>query len=164
MWRRAWVDGVDIWNTYWNEPFRLSHNAGIGLISQGSLDWVDHRVHARITPHQAQGVGIAARVAGRRRWYALSLVEGAARLVRCKDTEQILAEQALSWAAYEPHDLTLEVHGDRIRGWVDDALVCDVTDDLLRGGAVGLILDEGTMLCHDIEVRPITDDRPSEVR
>lgn len=153
MWRRAWVDGMDIWNTYWDEPFRLSHNVGIGLVSQGTMEWRDYEIRATLTPHQASGAGIAARVGGRRRWYALLLVEGGVRLVRCRDEAITLAEQPFAWEAYSSHDLALSVVGTRIRGWVDGSLVCDVTDDALASGAVGLILDEGTMLCNDIEVR-----------
>ena len=81
------------------------------------------------------------------------LRQGGVRLVRCRDQVTTLAERPLVWEAYTSHDLTLAVHGARIRGWVDGSLVCDVTDDALASGAVGLILDEGTMLCQDIEVR-----------
>jgi len=165
MWRRAWVDGMDIWNTYWDEPFRLSHNEGIGLISQGTLEWRDYEVVATLTPHQARGAGIAARVGGRRRWYALFLVDGAARLVRCKDELVTLAERSLEWDPYTQHVLMLSVRGSHIRGWIDGALVCDVRDESLVSGAVGLILDEGTMLCDEIEVRPaIEGTRRSSAR
>lgn len=154
MWRRAWVDGMDIWNTYWNEPFRLSQNDGIGLLSQGTLAWSDYVVRATITPHEAAAAGIAARVGGRRRWYSLQLVQGGVRLVACLDDEVVLASEPATWEAYERHDLALEVRGAQIRGWLDGRLVCDVVDHRLTGGAAGLLLESGTMVCDSVEVRP----------
>lgn len=152
MWRRAWVDGMDIWNTWWDDPFRVSQNRGTGLLSQGSLDWADYRVEAVITPHLATAAGVAARVQGQRRWYALQLVDGEVRLVRCRDEVEVLARLPFAWEAYEPHRLVLEVVGDRLTGWADGALVGELEDGALRSGGVGLVLEEGTMLCDEIAV------------
>ena len=53
------------------ETYRFSQNRGTGLISQGSLDWTDYRVEADVTPWMAAAAGVAARVQGLRRYYAL---------------------------------------------------------------------------------------------
>jgi hypothetical protein len=154
MWRRAWVDGVSIWNIYWNESFRIAQNDGVGLLSQGSLEWADYAVRATVTPHQATSVGIAARIGGLRRWYALQLVAGGVRLVACLDTETVLAQADAAWEPYERYELALEVVANRIRGWLDGRLVCDALDDRLASGAAGLIVEEGTLVCDALEVRP----------
>ncbi|MGH2614911.1 MAG: ADP-ribosylglycohydrolase family protein, partial [Thermomicrobiales bacterium] len=94
MWRRAWVDGVDQFEGRWPEPYRLSQNHGTGLISQGTADWADYRVTANVTIFLAKEAGIAARVGGMRRWYALLLCDdGMARLVKDREGTTVLAEQ-----------------------------------------------------------------------
>ena len=42
----------------------------------------------------------------------------------------------------------LEVRGDRLRGWVDDRLLFDVTDAALRSAGEGIRLDHGGMMVH----------------
>ena len=86
MWRRAWIEAVDVWEARKPETYRFSQNRGTGLISQGSLDWTDYRVDADMTPWMAAAAGVAARVQGLRRYYALQLTgDGRARVVRAND-------------------------------------------------------------------------------
>jgi len=143
---------MDLWNTYWDDPFRLSQNRGVGLISQGSLEWADYRVEADVTPHLAVAAGVAARVQGMRRWYALQLVDGAARLVRSMDETVVLANVPLAWDPFESHHLALEVVGDRITGWVNGVQIGDIRDGAIRCGAVGIVCEEGTLQCDEIRV------------
>ena len=75
MWRRAWVNGVDILDERGPAAFRLIQNAGRGLIIHGAREWTDYRVTADITPHMLKAGGIAARVQGMRRYYALWLAQ-----------------------------------------------------------------------------------------
>src|SRR6266498_3015378 len=83
LWRRAWVDGVDQFDGGWPEPFRIVQNQGTGLLIHGARDWRDYHVRAAITPHLALAAGIAARVQGMRRYYALLLCAGGvARLIK----------------------------------------------------------------------------------
>ena len=72
MWRRAWVNGTD---TFWSfaETYRVIHNQGRGMIMQGTRDWTDYAVEADVTPHLVTSAGLAARVQGMRRYYALLL-------------------------------------------------------------------------------------------
>jgi ADP-ribosylglycohydrolase len=157
MWRRAWVDGCDQWDERWPEPFRLAQNSGVGLISQGARDWGDYRVTASVVPHLAASAGIGARVQGLRRYYALLLCAGGtARLVKALDGTQVLAEAALPWSFGESHELSLQVAGNRLQGWVDGKLVFDLTDDErpLTGGAVGLLVEDGRVACEAVRVQP----------
>jgi hypothetical protein len=156
MWRRAWIDAVDVWEARQPETYRFSQNRGTGMISQGSLDWLDYRVEADVTPWMAAGAGIAARVQGLRRYYGLFLTgDGRARLVRANDDVTVLAAVDVDVENFRTYQLALEVAGSRIRAWVDDALVAEVVDDsprALRGGAVGLVCEEGTMGCYEVRV------------
>jgi ADP-ribosylglycohydrolase len=158
MWRRAWVDGVDQFEGRWPEPYRVVQNHGTGLISQGTADWADYRVTADVTIFLAKQVGIAARVGGMRRWYALLLCDdGMARLVKDREALTILAEQSFAAELDRPYRLSLVVQGNRIRVEIDGEQIADVVDDdepLLSGG-VGLIVTEGTLSSGAVRVEPI---------
>jgi len=158
MWRRAWIDAVDVWEARKPEAYRFSQNRGTGLISQGSLEWTDYRVDADITPWMAAAAGVAARVQGLRRYYALQLTsDNRARVVRANDDVTILADVAFEVENFRTYQLALEVSGTRIRAWIDERLLADVVDDsprALHGGAVGLVCEEGTMGSYEVRVAP----------
>jgi ADP-ribosylglycohydrolase len=158
MWRRAWVDGVDQFEGRWPEPYRISQNHGTGLISQGTADWIDYRVTADVVIMLAKQGGVAARVGGMRRWYALMLCDdGMARLVKDREAITILAEYPFVVELDRRYRLSLTVRGTRIIGEIDGATVADVLDDHdpLPAGGVGLIVTEGTLSSGAVRVEPI---------
>ncbi|HEY6694966.1 MAG TPA: ADP-ribosylglycohydrolase family protein [Solirubrobacteraceae bacterium] len=156
MWRRAWVRGVDRFDAHWPEPFRLIQDRDRGLLIQGTREWEDYEVAAAVVPETAVAAGIAARVQGLRRYYALLLgADGVARLVRELDGTVALAEAPLARRDYaEPHALELRVTGDRLRASVDGKLVLEARDGALAGGAVALVCEEGCLTCDAVRVRP----------
>jgi ADP-ribosylglycohydrolase len=158
VWRRAWADGVENSERWWAEPMRLIQNEGRGLMIHGTRDWSDYRVQAAVTPHLARHAGIAARVQGMRRYYALLLGDDdKLRLIKALDGEIVLAEADCAWPRYVLHDLALEVVGHRIKGWLGDqqiVLEAEDTDRPLTGGAVALIIEEGTLGVMAVSVEP----------
>jgi hypothetical protein len=158
LWQRAWVNGVD--QLHWNqtEAYFLCQNHGTGLLSQGTREWRDYRVSARVTPRMCASGGLAARVQGLRRYYALLLdpPAGCVRLVKGLDAERTLAEAMLPIRWQQPYDVTLEVTGARVRAWLDGAQLFDITDadDPLLGGGVALVCQEGTLTAGTVIVRP----------
>lgn len=157
MWRRAWVNGVDIYEPRWPEAFRLAQNRGRGLLIQGTREWTDYKVSAAITPHMVKAAGIGVRVQGMGRYYALLLCEaGKVRLVKAMDDETILAESDFSWQFRNTYALTLQVVGTRIQAWIDGKPLFDVHDsgDPLTGGGVALICEEGRMATDAVTVKP----------
>jgi ADP-ribosylglycohydrolase len=157
LWRRAWVDAVDQFYAGWLAPLRIVQNAGTGLLIQGTREWRDYQARATVTPQLAAAAGIAARVQGLRRYYALLLrAGGKTQLVKVLDGETVLAEAALDWQLDQPYELRLQVRGTQIQGWVDGALLFDVRDEglALDGGAVALICADGCVSADRIEVRP----------
>lgn len=162
MWRKAWVDGVDIANITFGEAFRLVQNSGTGLLMQGTRDWTDYVVSSDITPHIVKSCGIGARVQGMRRYYALLLTAGGMlRLVKALDGTRVLAQRQVGWQLRQTYGLRLRVRGNRIQGWLDGELLFDVIDDdrPLVGGAVALICEEGRMSTEQVVVRPINTAR-----
>jgi ADP-ribosylglycohydrolase len=159
MWRRAWVDGVDQFEGRWPEPYRISQNHRTGLISQGTRDWIDYRITADVLIMLAKQGGIAARVGGMRRWYALMLCDdGMARLVKDREAISILAEYPFVVELDRRYRLSLTVRGNRIIAEIDGSKVADVLDDNdpLPAGGVGLIVTEGTLSSGAVRVEPIT--------
>lgn len=157
LWRRAWVDGVDQFEGRWPEPYRIVKNEGIGLISQGGSDWTDYRVEAPITIWLAKAGGLAARVQGLRRYYALLLTcDGRAQLVKVRDQSQLLAETGFPVEWDRQYHLALEVSGERIRAWIDEQPVFEVLDrnQPLTSGGIGLVVEEGCLSSNAVTVQP----------
>jgi len=155
MWRMAWVDAVDQYNHWWPEAFRLAQNEGRGLLIQGTREWTDYTVRAAITPHMAKACGIAARVQGMRRFYALLLCDdGKVRLIKALDGDTVLGESDFAWQFGETHDLQIQVTGNRIRASVDGTQLFDVEDAQhpLDGGSIALVCEEGRMATDAVTV------------
>ncbi len=119
MWERAWMNGVTRFETR-TEPFRIIQNAGRGLLMQGTREWTDYLVSAQVTPWLATAAGIAARVQGMRRYYALLLHrDGHARLLKFLAGETILSEIPFAWEQGRTHRFELEVRGNTIAASID---------------------------------------------
>lgn len=154
FWRRAWVDGVTTWMA---EPsgfaFRLSQEQGHGLLIYGTRDWRDYRVACRLAVNLGSG-GVAARVQGMRRHYALQLAPGGIiQLLLAYDQERTtLAQAPCPWQLDETRELALEVEGELLRGYVDGELVVQATDSRLSHGAIALCCSEGTLSADAVTV------------
>jgi hypothetical protein len=157
MWRRAWVDGMDQFEGHWPEPYRIVQNHGTGLLMHGTQEWADYRVKAPVFIHLARAAGIAARVGGLRRYYALLLCDdGTARLVKACDGTSVLAETTFPWEARRTYELSLVVAGNRIEASIDGQVLFQVDDEQqpLLGGGVGLICEEGCLSSEAVTVGP----------
>jgi len=157
LWRRAWVDAMDQWDSWWPQPYRLIQNRGTGLLIQGTREWADYRVGAVLTPRLATAIGIGVRVQGLRRYYALMLhADGTAHLVKALDGQMVLAEMVIAWQLDRTYDLSLQVVGTRLLARIDGVAVCDVedTDRPLTGGGVALLCTQGCVDCDAVTVQP----------
>jgi hypothetical protein len=163
LWRKAWINGVDQWEGWAHDPYRLIQNAGRGLLIQGTREWVNYEVHAPISLALAKAGGLSARVQGMRRFYALLLCEGGLlRLVKALDGDRTLAEAPFPWELWHPYDLRLEVsqaaggQGVRLRAWVDGNLYFDMIDihRPLQSGAIALVIEEGHLIAGAVAVQP----------
>lgn len=158
MWRQAWVDGVDQYEHRWPESFRLAQNEGRGLLITGTREWRDYTVEATLRPHLVKNAGIAARVQGMRRFYALLLgVDGKVRLVKALDGDKTLAEAPFDWQFGGDYTLRLTVRGERIMGAVNGVEVVSATDNdrPFAGGGIALVIEEGRMSTEEVRVEPV---------
>jgi ADP-ribosylglycohydrolase len=158
VWEHTWVQAVDQWSTQFPESFRLSQNQGTGLLIQGMREWRDYSVSAPISIYGAKRAGIAARVQGLRRYYALVLARGdRIQLIRELDGTTVLAETGLALGEPKAHSLGLRVDGEHILASVDRAVIFDLVDPVssLGTGAVGYIVEEGTLLSDCMAIAPL---------
>ncbi|MGN6032155.1 MAG: ADP-ribosylglycohydrolase family protein, partial [Thermomicrobiales bacterium] len=156
QWKEAWVDGVDSWDDWFKPEFHVVQNRGVGLIAQGSEDWTDYTIGTTASIPLADSAGVAARIGGMRRYYALVLAKGGtAQLVKCVNERTVLAEAAVPWEVDVQYDFTLTVEGNTLRGTVA-GVTLEATDDdrPLRGGAAGLVVEAGALEAGEIAVRP----------
>jgi hypothetical protein len=160
QWHRSWVNGVDQFDSWWPEPFRIVKNEGIGLISRGGRDWKNYRVEAPFYVHLAKTGGLVVRVQGLRRYYALQLTDaGTVRLTKAlEDTQTTLGEIAFAWEPRLMYRLWIEVDGTHIHAGIDDQQIFDFddADSSLMDGGIGLIVEEGCVSAHEISISPIT--------
>ena len=160
MWGRAWVDAVDQWEPAWRgrTDYLLTQSRGTGLLIQGTRRWTDYRVSATVSTRMAKSLGIAARVQGNLRYYALLLCDdGNARLVKVRYTPAVLAEAEFPWQLEAIYQLSLQVAGSELTGSLDGHELFKVTDEdrPLTGGAVALVVEEGNLFTDTVTVRPL---------
>jgi hypothetical protein len=162
MWRRAWVNGVDQFEErWWGDAYRLVQNSGRGLLMQGSREWTDYQVRGSLTLHLAEAAGLAARVQGMRRYYALLLRRGQvgggkAQLVKALDGDTILAETDFAWEMGETHEFALAVAGNQITAAIGGKQLFTVTDEdrPLTGGGIAYVVEEGRVMSEGVAVKP----------
>ena len=158
LWRLAWVDGIDQYDWWWPEAYRLVQNRGRGLLIQGTREWRDYRAEATVTIHLAKAAGIAVRVQGMRRYYALLLCnDGKLRLIRALDGDTTLAEVDFPWQQGETHTFRLQIRGKQLIGLVNGVELLRATDDntLLQGGGVAFVCEEGRIMSESMAVQPV---------
>jgi len=143
--------GGQLWSA--GSHYRVIQNRGVGMLIQGTRDWEDLTVEATVVPHLAASFGIAARVQGLERYYALILSrDGRLAIVRRLDGTQVLAARPLAWELDQPYHLSLTVSGRDIVGNVNGVEAISASDGALRSGAVALICKEGRIDVTDVRV------------
>jgi len=157
LWKRAWVDAMDHFETG-GDPFRLIQDEGTGMVIQGTQEWTDYRVTASLRPHMAASFGLAARVQGLRRYYALTLSdENRITLSKMRNTETVLARSPAGWNQGKEVELCLQVEGNRIRAEIDGQMLFDEedTEDPLTTGGIGILCKEGRISVAAVHVGPV---------
>jgi hypothetical protein len=154
-WHISWINGASQFSP-WGDPFRIIQDQGEGLLIQGG-DWENYRVETILTPHMALEAGLAARVQGLRRFYALKLVKGdKIRLIRRHyDQETVLGEAEFTWNFGQAVALALEVQGGTIKGYANGASIFSAEDTTYTTGGVALLVNEGRAAADAVTVRPL---------
>jgi ADP-ribosylglycohydrolase len=160
FWRKSWVNNVSLFSKNFPSAFRISQDRGRGVIFHGARDWTDYRVSSEITVHLGSSAGLAARVQGLRRYYALELKAGGkAQLIKVRDDDcTVLAEAPCQWSLEKPITLALEVRGQAVTGVFDGTVALRAQDDSgapFENGGVGLVIVEGALSTDQINVQSL---------
>jgi ADP-ribosylglycohydrolase len=158
MWRRAWINAVDHVGTRWASAFHLCQDRGTGLFIQGGRDWQDYTIQAAITADPAKSFGLAARVQGLARYYALMLGPNQAlRLLRNYDLVVLLAEVPFTWNWHRRYHFNLQVVGNLISGSVDgnELIRYHDPDTALGDGGIALVCEEGLIMTDEVSVAAV---------
>ena len=145
---RAWAKSLDRFEHERDRYDYLCHNEGVGLLTQGTMQWQDYRVECRLTPKMAVSAGVAIRVQGTRRYYAVLFTEpGQIRIEKALDGRRTLAQTSFPWEAFQDYEVEVEVKENTIRVWIDGRLTLSAVDPSqpLVGGAFGFVVESGCL-------------------
>lgn len=134
----------------------LIKNRGRGLLHVGAREWRDYRVTCTLTPMVATEFGIAARVQGLTRHYALVLRPGNRLLLVRRDHEEtLLAETRFDWTLRTPYELALEIRGSSITGSIDGTRQIEAEDTALAEGSLGIVISNGRVNASPLRIAPL---------
>lgn len=166
MWQRAWAVAATSFDGN-REAFRITQDTGIGMAIQGTREWRDYAVSCSLVPNLADRWGLAARVQGLRRYYAVvfdarpnaaGLGGTRVRLVRMLETEETLCELEMPWQPDRAYHIELKVEGRRIEARIDRVLELaadDSSENALDGGAIAMLVSKGSLATQAIAIQHI---------
>ena len=157
FWRRAWVTSVDKMHTHMGPSFFLAQDRGEGILIQGTRDWVDYQVTvSNFVVNLGCPMGVAARVQGLNRYYALMFTKDKrVALVKAANEKRMeLVSKPFSWKHDVKYDVRLTVQGSKIEGHVA-GVDLEAADEDYEGGAVGLVVIAGSLSADSITISPV---------
>lgn len=159
LWNSTFVHNLEAPGWRWCRLYHrtsLIKNRGRGVIHTGAREWRDYRVTSTLEPVVCNECGVAARVQGLTRQYALLLrADDRLVLVRMAHEETVLAETAFAWTPGERHELTLEVCGDRLAGFVNARRLLEARDDVLVEGGIGIVVSNGRIHATPLRIEAL---------
>ena len=156
FWRLAWINSVSIFSKNFPAAFRISQSVGEGIILHGTRQWSDYTVSSSIAVHLGHEGGLAFRVQGLRRYYAMLLSrDGYLRLVKVRDGRRtVLAEKAYEWTLERPYLMSVTLSGNQIACSIEGQPVFSIRDvsETYENGGIGLLINEGALSTSEIRV------------
>jgi len=177
-WWRAWVNGVTTFRTDMGPSFYLAQNIGEGMISYGTQEWVDYNLHVNgFRVNLDENSGVAVRVQGLRRYYALIFKRGdRIALIKARDgVKTELTSAAYEWNVDKQYRVSMHIRGPYIIGAVhmqkrlivedleeedtesdiDQVMSIFAMDCSWQRGGIGLIVAAGSVSADSVEVSPM---------
>ncbi|KAI5925295.1 ADP-ribosylation/Crystallin J1 [Camillea tinctor] len=156
FWKRAFVNGADLFHT--RRKFLVAQDDGEGIVSYGTREWEAYKaVFNDFVVNIGGPSGVAVRVQGLNRYYALLFTNDKnLSLVKALDEERIeLAKAEFDWKLDTPYTITMEADKHTIRARVGDIELTGY-DHRYKGGGIGLLAADGSIVVSSIEVSPLT--------
>jgi hypothetical protein len=159
FWRRAWIDSLSDFHTKFpHASFLLAQDLGEGILTTGTREWIDYKVTAFRFTINLGTAGLAVRVQGLNRYYALVFKPDgkSVALVKAKDESRTeLASGKFDWKLDVPYTITITVEGDKITGLIAGEKVVEVQDGDYTGGGIGAIVFDGSVAVDQFGVAPL---------
>lgn len=162
FWHRAWVNGASTFQTDLpGEGFCIAQDSGEGIITYGTREWADYMVTVpRLVVNLGTAAGVAVRVQGLNRYYALMLLAGPPRriaLVKARDEQRIeLASIPFDWMFDTAYEVSVTIEGWFITGRIQNegpvlhAICMDYS-----GGGIGLVVTDGSVAANQFDIAPV---------
>ena len=139
----------------WQKAFRINQSSGEGLLAYGTREWADYAVASDLTVNLGDG-GVAVRVQGMRRYYAIRLLRrGVLQVVRVRDDEQlVLAECPFPFVLDKSIGLRASLRGPAITVVADGVTLAasDDSPERFANGGIGLIVTDGMIQTDAVTV------------
>ena len=154
MWKASWVDALDKWDSG-ERTFRVCKDSGRGMLITGTDLWKNYKVTSDIAIQRVKTGGLAARVQGLNRYYGLVIsASNKLQLIKVINEPKVLKEIDFDLEYYKDYKLSLKVEDNKLSGYLDNKVVLEFADssDVLENGAMGLIVEDGTMVTDEVIV------------
>ncbi len=131
-------------------------NEGTGLLIHGCRGWTDVCVESELTPMLLEDAGLAVRVQGLKRYYALRITRNRQlQIVKSLGKVTVLAEASLEWKLDSPLRFKLVVIGNQLFGSVGDTVIEAMdAEKPLANGAIGIVVTEGRIGFESVKISP----------
>jgi ADP-ribosylglycohydrolase len=155
FWHRAWVNAISTFRDLFG-PLYAAQDSGEGIAIYGTREWTDYRAVAHRFIVNLGSAGVAARVQGLNRYYALVFMAGGRiALIKARDElRTILASGEFDWKVDTPYQVVISTRGSSINGSIDGGPTLTATDDEYTGGGIGLVVTEGSISVKHITLTP----------
>ncbi len=158
-WKQAWVCAATQHEFGTGaSTLRVCQTEGTGLLIQGTRNWRDYVVIANVTPRMARSAGIAIRVQGLRRYYALLLCQdNKLRLIKYDFGAKLLAEAEFEWTFGQTVELSLAAEGKHLKARANGKQIFELDDAIqpIDGGAFALVVEEGCVESGPVTISPV---------
>ena len=154
MWKSSWVNAVDKWEVG-ARTFRITKDSGRGIIITGNEAWKNYTVSADIAVQRLNTGGLAVRVQGLNRYYGLVInSSNKLQLIKVINEVNVLKEIEFNLEYFKNYKLSLKIKDNVLSAYLENKLVLEYEDknNLLDSGAMGLIVEDGTLVTDEIVV------------
>ncbi len=154
MWKSSWVNAVDKWEVG-ARTFRITKDSGRGIIITGNEVWKNYTVSADIAVQRLTTGGLAVRVQGLNRYYGLVInSSNKLQLIKVVNEVNVLKEMDFNLEYFKNYKLSLKIKDNALSAFLENKLVLEYEDknNILDSGAIGLIVEDGTLVTDEIVV------------
>ncbi len=172
LWDENWYSQEDLparisctkgWNTSleiqpYFKPLSLVNSEEIGFFTQGTREWKDYRVNAKIIPKLFETGGVVAYYQGLNRYISFEMTQGKTlQLIESAPERTVLAETTFEYQWDKEYDFILTIKGNEITGQIGDGPLLKAIFETvsLNGGGCGIITNKGSLGLVKLEVEPV---------